>query len=148
MRYRRLVVTALAATSLLTLGASAQDTQAVKGPFRGTMVCEKMPASPDILRVPFDLKVDNSDVQYARPVFDWNGRRVLASELGNGTIDSGGKVHLAASWTIGGVDYRAEYDGTLTAKGGTRVGTQSWRGGRGDGSSRTCAIAVVPAPQG
>ena len=148
MRFRRLVLTALAASCFLPLTASAQDTQTIKGPYRGTLVCEKMPASPDILRVPFDLKVDDKNVQYARPIFNWNGQRVLGSELGNGTIDADGKVHLTSTWSIGGIAYRADYSGTLTAKGGALVGTQSWQGGRGNGSSRTCVAAVVPAPQG
>lgn len=148
MPFHRLAITALAATALLPLSASAQDAQAIKGPFRGVMVCEKMPDSPDILRVPFDLKIDDKTVQYARPIFNWNGARVLGSELGNGALDGAGKIRLAATWAIRGIDYRAEYDGTLTATGGTLIGTQSWRGGRAAGGSRTCSVAVVAAPQG
>jgi len=149
MPFHRLAITALAATAFLPLSASAQDAQAIKGPFRGMMVCEKMPTSPDILRVPFDLVVDNTNVRYARPIFNWNGRRVLGSELGNGTLDGDGKIRLVSGLRIGGVTYRTEYNGTLTAKGGTLTGTQSWQGGRGGkGSSRTCVAAVVPAPQG
>ena len=148
MRFHRLVLTALAASALLPLVASAQDTQAAKGAFRGVMVCEKMPASPDILRVPFDLRVDDKAVQYARPILDWNGGQVLGSEFGGGTLDGEGKIRLASTWSIRGLDYRAEYAGTLTAKGGTLIGTQSWQGGRGASGSRACSIAVVPAPQG
>jgi hypothetical protein len=150
MHFHRLAITALTATSLLPVAASAQspNPQPVSGAFRGMLVCEKIPASPDILRVPFDLKVDGGNVQYARPIFNWNGQRVLGSELGNGTLGSDGKIHLAAAWSIRGVSYRTEYTGTLTATGGTLTGTQSWQGGRGSGSSRTCNAAVVPAPQG
>ncbi len=148
MPFHRLVITPLAACTLLPLMASAQDAQVTKGPFRGVMVCEKMPYSPDILRVPLDLRIDDKAVQYARPIFNWNGARVLGSELGNGTLEADGKIRLAATWAIRGVDYRAEYNGTLTATGGTLSGTQSWRGGRGANGSRSCNIAVVPAPQG
>ncbi len=112
------------------------------------MVCEKMPDSPDILRVPFDLTIDDKSVQYARPIFNWNGAHVLGSELGTGLLGDDGKLHIAAAWVIRGVDYRAGYDGALTATGGTLTGTQSWRSGRRAGGSRTCSIAVVPAPQG
>ena len=74
--------------------------------------------------------------------------RVLGSELGTGTLDGDGKVRLAATWAFRGIEYRAEYNGTLGASGGTLSGTQYWRGGRGASGSRTCSIAVVPAPQG
>jgi hypothetical protein len=31
-------------------------------------------------------------------------------------IDRDGKIRLAATWSMRGMDYRAEYAGTLTAK--------------------------------
>ena len=98
--------------------------------------------------MPFDVRVDDKTVQYARPLFNWNGTRVLGSELGAGAIEADGRVHLAAMWSMRGIDYRTEYDGTLTAKGGTLMGTQSWHGNRAGTGSRTCSIAIVPAPQG
>jgi hypothetical protein len=119
----------------------------LKGPFRGTMVCEKAPVATDILRAPFDLRMDGKSVAYARPLFNWNGTRVVGSELGNGAIESDGTVRLTSAWSTAGIDYRTEYSGSLTPKGGTLMGTQSWHG-RGATGSRTCVVAVVPAPRG
>ncbi len=148
MPFRRLAITALAASAFLPLSASAQDAQVVKGPFRGTMVCQKAPVAADILRVPFDLRIDDKNVQFARPLLNWTGTRVLGSELGTGTIEADGKIHISATWSMRGIEYRTDYSGNITPKGGTLMGTQSWQGGRGATGSRTCVAAVVPAPQG
>jgi hypothetical protein len=138
-------VAAIAATSQFSVAAGAQSPE---GAFRGMFVCAKMPTSPDILRVPFDLTVSNGNVQFARPLFNWNGTRVLGSEMASGTLDGDGKLHLSSGWTMRGVTYRGDYNGVLTATGGTLTGTQSWQGSGGNGSSRACTAAMVPAPQG
>jgi hypothetical protein len=150
MNTNLLSVTAIAATSLLPIVAGAQSAtsaQSLEGAYRGMFVCEKVQTSPDILRVPVDLKISNGNVQFARPVFNWNGQRVVGSELGSGTVDADGKLHLASDWTFRGITYRGDYNGTLTASGGTLSGTQSWSAPQVNGS-RTCTAAVVPAPKG
>jgi hypothetical protein len=111
-------------------------------------VCEKMAASPDILHVPSDLVVNGDTVAFARPIFNWNGRRVLGSELGIGTVGADGKLGLKSSWNFRGVNYTGNYSGTLNANGGALSGTQSWQPRRGASGSRTCIIALVPAPKG
>jgi hypothetical protein len=143
MIYHRIFALAIFA-SLLVATAAAQS---VKGTYRGMFVCEKMKASPDILHVPLDLAIRGDSVQAARPLFNWNGTRVLGSELGSGTIDSDGKLHMTSNCTIGGVSYQGDYSGTLTAKGGTFTGTQSWHDAQGNEGSRTCTAALVPAPK-
>lgn len=137
--------------SLVTCGAllvcaGAASAQTPDRAYRGMLLCEKMRASPDILHVPLDLIVRGNDVQFARPIFNFNGQRVLGSELGIGTVDGGGKVHLTSSWYFRGVIYSGDYTGMLHGGGGTMSGTQSWAGPNG-GGSRTCTAALVLAPQ-
>jgi hypothetical protein len=122
--------------------------QALEGAYRGMFVCEKMAASPDILHVPSDLVVNGDTVAFARPIFNWNGRRVLGSELGIGTVGADGMLGLKSSWNFRGVNYTGNYSGTLNANGGALSGTQSWQPRRGASGSRTCIIALVPAPKG
>lgn len=136
--------------------ASAQDfspqsqkqSQTFATAYRG-IVCEKRQAAADILRVPIDLAVHDNQVFYARPLFDPNGMRVLGSEIGTGSVDSNGKLHLTATWNFRGLVTQADYSGSLTPSGGTLTGTQSWRGpGDNSGSgSRACHIALVAASE-
>src|ERR1700743_278805 len=60
----------------------ASPARPVAGAHRGTIVCEQAPGSADILHVPLDIAVRGSAVQFARPLFDPGGTRVLGSELG------------------------------------------------------------------
>ena len=139
-----LTLATVAATSLLTSAAGAQS---LEGAYRGMFVCEQFKGSPDILHVPLDLAVRGGNVQFARPLFNWNGTRVLGSELGTGTIDADGKLHLTSQWDSRGVTFRGDYAGTLTPTGGTVMGTQSWTGPEGKRGNRTCTAAFVVAPQ-
>lgn len=137
--------------------ASAQDfspqsqkqSQTFATAYRGMIVCEKRQAAADILRVPIDLAIHDNQVFYARPLFDPNGMRVLGSEIGTGSVDSTGKLHLTATWNFRGLVTQADYSGSLTPSGGTLTGTQSWRGpGDNSGSgSRACHIALVAASE-
>ena len=142
----RLCITMLLAASA-GLAAFPAAAQSLDGAYRGMFVCEKMPASPDILRVPIDLLSKSGAIQFARPIFNFNGQRVLGSELGSGTVDADGTLHLKSSWHFRGVTYEGEYSGTLKAGGGTLTGTQAWSGPKGDRASRTCTAALVLAPQ-
>jgi hypothetical protein len=108
------------------------------------LVCEKLPNATDILHVPIDLAVRGDQVQFARPLFNLDGTRVLGSELGAGSVDADGKVHVTSSWDVGGTPIKGDYSGMLTASSGTLSGTQSWRGPEGDARSRTCQVALVP----
>ena len=104
------------------------------------------PGSADILHVPVDLVIHGDKVQYARPLFNLEGTRVTGSELGAGSYDTAGTVHVTSEWYVRGIAVRGDYSGTLTLSGGTLSGTQSWRGPEGDAHSRTCEVALVPAP--
>ena len=141
---RTLVITAFVAMWQCTTLANAQS---IEGTYRGTLVCEKMPASPDILNAPLDVSVRGNSVLFARPLFNWNGTRVVGSELGTGTIDAEGKVHLTSSWYNGGIAVQGDYSGALTKTGGMFSGTQAWRGGQGNSGNRSCTAALVAAPQ-
>jgi hypothetical protein len=112
--------------------------------YRGTFVCEKAPGSVDILRVPADMAVRGDQVQFARPLFNL-GTLVLGSEMGAGSIDPSGTVHLTSTWNFRGITVHGDYHGTLTQGGGTLTGIQSWRGRDGTGYSRTCQVALVVA---
>ena len=139
------VVVALAAGSLTSAAMAAQT---LPEKFRGMYVCGKLPTRHGILRVPLDLAIDGNNVHFARPLFDVNGTRVMGSELGKGTIDDDGKVHVTSDWSYLGDIAHAEYTGTLTASGGTLTGTQIWtRPGVMAPVGRTCTAALVPAPK-
>jgi len=96
MSTSRSVLAAAASTALLCGVASAET---LDGAYRVMLLCEKMKASPDILHVPLDLVLHGSDATFARPIFNWNGRRVLGSELGSGQIGSDGRIHLPSPGT-------------------------------------------------
>ena len=137
----------LTTTIVLTLAASV-DAYALEGKFRGTYVCSKLPTTRDMLSAPIDLVVHDNAVQFARPLFNLNGARVVGSELAAGTIDRDGTLHLASEWSYLGDNAKASYTGTLTATGGTLIGSQSWTGPDGETPlSRPCAAAFVPTTE-
>lgn len=108
-------------------------------------MCEKTPGSADILNVPADLAIRGDQVQFARPLFNLRGTRVLGSEMASGSIDPDGAAHLTSTWSIRGITVHGDYRGTLTPSGGALTGIQTWRGLDGAGHSRTCQIAPVLA---
>jgi hypothetical protein len=141
------IALALTAAALFSAPAGA-DSQPQSGAstYRGTFVCEKSPGAADILHVPLDVAVRGDNVEFARPLFNLRGTRVLGSELGAGSIDPDGKVHLTSSWDVRGIVVHGDYSGTLKSSGGTLTGTQSWHDPAGEARSRTCQAALVPAP--
>ena len=90
----------LVALGMMTALPAHADSQPIPARFRGMMVCERMPdtAGTDILHVPLDMVVRGNSVQFARPTFNPDGTRVTGSELGSGTLDADGKVHLTSEW--------------------------------------------------
>src|SRR5262245_30331292 len=130
----------LAATTAL---AAPSNEQTVGGPYGGTYVCQKVGAARGILRVPIDLVIRNSNVEFARPLLNWTGTRIIGNEMAHGTTDPDGKIHLTSTWYNGGIIFHAEYNGTLTPSGGTFTGTQTWHSPRGLNGSRTCTAALV-----
>jgi hypothetical protein len=138
---------ALAALGSLPLALASAKAQAIEGKFRGMYVCEKLPTTRDILRAPLDLIIDGGSVQFARPLFNLNGGRVVGSELGSGSLGDDGKLHLTSQWGYLGNTAQGDYSGTLTPAGGTLIGTQLWTAPDGSAVSRTCTAALVPAPK-
>jgi hypothetical protein len=132
----------LAATPAL---AAPTGEQSVKGPYRGSYVCQTKLGVPGIFRVPIDLVIRNGNVEFSRPLLSWNGRwtQVIGNEMASGTIDADGKVHLTSTWYNGGAIFHADYSGTLTPSGGTFMGTQTWHSARGLNGTRTCTAALV-----
>jgi hypothetical protein len=122
-----------------------QSPPSLANAYRGMFVCEKAPGAADILQAPLDVAVHGSEVQLARPVFNLRGTRVLGSELGDGSVDASGKVHVTSTWEFRGIAVHGDYSGTLTPSGGTLTGTQSWHAPNGEAHSRTCQAALVPA---
>ena len=72
---------------------------------------------------------------------------MVGSELGSGTIDAQGKLHLTSTWYRFGATFDTDYSGALTKTGGTFTGTQSWRDGRNNSGKRNCTAAFLLAPQ-
>jgi hypothetical protein len=79
------------------------QSQSSANAYRGMFVCEKAPGSADILNVPADLAVRGDQVQFARPLFNLRGTRVLGSEMAAGSIGASGTVHLTSTWNIRGI---------------------------------------------
>src|SRR5262249_23463024 len=87
-----------------TTSVAAQSNEQTAGPYRGMYVCQnKLGAGPDILRVPIDLVVRNGNVEFARPLLNWNGTRIIGNEMAHGTTDPDGKIHLTSTWYNGGI---------------------------------------------
>jgi hypothetical protein len=154
MRRDVLVLSLLAAMPVCLVQAQAQSqtqpqtegqSQSPADAYRGMFVCEKAPGSADILNVPADLAVRGDQVQFARPLFNPRGTRVLGSELAAGSKDASGTVHLTSTWNIRGITVHGDYKGTLTPSSGTLTGTQSWRGQDGEAHTRICHAALVLA---
>ncbi len=145
MEHRRIASFGMYSLLLATMPALAAPTgeQSVKGPYRGSYVCQTKLGVPGIFRIPIDLVIRNGNVEFSRPLLNWNGRRVIGNEMASGTIDADGKVHLTSTWYNGGVIFHADYSGTLTPNGGTFMGTQTWHSARGPNGSRTCTAALV-----
>ena len=144
MQIRTFPLMVIVVMSQLTAIARAQS---FDGTFRGSLVCEKAPATADMLSAPLDMNIRGSNVQFARPLFNLDGTRVIGSELGTGTIDPQGNLHLKSNWYRFGVTVDADYSGALTKTGGTFSGTQSWRDGKNNSGKRACTAALVLAPQ-
>jgi hypothetical protein len=144
MQIRTFPLMVIVVMSQLTAIARAQS---FDGTFRGSLVCEKAPAAADMLSVPLDMNIRGNNVQFARPLFNLDGTRVIGSELGTGTIDPQGNLHLKSNWYRFGVTVDADYSGALTKTGGTFSGTQSWRDGKNNSGKRACTAALVLAPQ-
>jgi hypothetical protein len=146
MRNRTML--AVAATAAVSLTSASAGAQTVEGAFRGSYVCEKLPTTPDVLRVPLDMVIRSNEVQFSRPLFNLNGTRVRGSEIALGTIDADSRLHLRSRWTYLNNTADGEYTGTLTPKGGTLTGTQTWTGpAGGEPVIRSCTAALVPAPR-
>lgn len=150
MKHRR--ISLLGACSLLIAAtpvfAATSSEQAVRGPYRGTYVCQALGPARGILRVPIDLVIRNGNVEFARPLVNWNGTRIIGNEMASGTTDPNGAVHLTSTWYNGGIAFRADYSGTLTPTGGTLTGIQMWHSARGLNGSRTCTAALVELAPG
>ena len=142
MRFPTLSLTAMVVMQLVP----AAHAQSFDGTFRGTLVCEKMPATADMLTAPLDISIRGSSVQFARPLFNLDSTRVVGSELRTGTIDAEGKLHLTSNWYRFGVSFETDYNGSVTKTGGTFSGTQTWRDNRNNSGKRNCTAAFLLAP--
>ena len=69
---------------------------------------------------PHCVAVRGGEVQFARPLFNLRGKRVLGSELGDGAVDADGEVHMTSTWEFHGIRVRGDYRGALTPSGEVR----------------------------
>lgn len=139
---RTAVIGLALAAWMATTGLAAAET--FDGAYRGMIVCEKLSASPGMLRAPFDITIAGKTVVAARPIFNRQGTRVVGSEIATGTVGDDGAIKLVSNWNGGNTSYQGNYGGTLTGKGGTLTGTQAWVMPQGQ-QSRTCTLAVIQA---
>jgi len=128
----------------LTTAEHAVSDQSLDGTYQGTLVCAQMPYAAGPLRAPLDINVAGKSATFARPIFNLDGSRVVGSEIGTGSMDPDGTLHLISSWICNNAPARARYDGTLTVTGGTLSGSQTWNLG-GEHHTRQCFAAVVKA---
>ena len=143
---------ALAAAAISLAGtveaAHAQDAApavtppSLDGHYQGTLVCERFPAAPGILRAPLDIIVAGTDVRFARPTFTIDGSRVTGSEMASETLAADGKVVFVSKGENINASYQASYSGMLALSGGTLTGTQTFSTPRGS-RTRTCHAAFV-----
>jgi len=140
MTRNRIVLVALAGS----LFASTTSAQSLEGPFRGSLVCGKLQPAAPMLRAPLDLIIRGSEVIFARPIFNANGR-VIGTEIGSGTLEADGKLHVTATWEDGGWGFTGEYGGTLAPAGGALTGTEAWHAPNGTTDMRSCTAALVAA---
>jgi hypothetical protein len=112
------------------------------GAYRGTMVCTKLSNSQFILRAPLDITISGKAVVAARPVFDLQGRFVVASEIATGSIGDDGAISFSSNWQGGASSFAGTYSGTITEKTGTLTGTQNWTTVNGK-EIRNCTAAIV-----
>ena len=69
----------------------------------------KITTTRDILRAPFDLVIKGNSVQFARPLFNLDGTRVIGTEFGDGTVDDDGRLHLTSEWGFLGNSAHGDY---------------------------------------
>src|SRR5215471_17325667 len=145
MEHRRIASFGVYSLLLIaTTAVAAPSNEQTAGPYRGMYVWQtKVGAGPGILHAPSDLVIRNGNVEFARPLLNWNGTRLIGNEMAYGTTDPDGKIHLTSTWYNGGILFHADYSGTLTQSGGTFTGTQTWHSPRGLNGSRTCTAALV-----
>jgi hypothetical protein len=125
--------------------ARAQDAPAaasLDGHYRGMLVCERLPRTPGPLRAPLDIIVSGTEARFARPMFTLDGTRVTGSEMASGTIGADGKVQFASKGENLNATYQGSYSGTISAKGGTLDGMQTFSTPAGN-RTRACFAAFV-----
>jgi hypothetical protein len=129
-------------------GSVLAEQQPADGAYRGTLVCEHLQGAQGILRAPLDVTVTGGSVVASRPIFNRDGTHVVGTEIATGTLNADGALNLASTWSTDGVSFKAAYNGTLTAMGGTLTGTEIWVRPAANGGtvSRTCYGAYVKAP--
>jgi len=93
-----LAVTALGSACLLAAGSFDVT-------FRGMIVCEKLQASPNMLRSPLDITVAGTTAIAARPIFNRTGTVVVGSEITTGPVGNDGRIKLIWSWKAGRSSY-------------------------------------------
>jgi hypothetical protein len=98
MRNRRLLN--LATCVVGTFVAITANAQTIEGKFRGMYVCEKLPTTRDILLAPIDLVIKGDNAQFARPLFNFDGTRVVGTEMAAGTINGDGQLHVTSEWSF------------------------------------------------
>ena len=122
--------------------SAAPAAVSLDGHYQGTLVCERMPGAPSLLRAPLDLIVAGTDVRLARPMFNLEGTRVTGTEMAGGTIGGDGKLQLVSRGEAFNATFQASYNGTLSVAGGTFTGTQTWTSPFGS-RTRNCNGAFV-----
>ena len=135
------LVTSLA---IVTLACAANVARADvrDGAYHGMIVCEKLQNTKFMLIAPLDITIAGKKVTAARPIFNLQGSRVVASEIATGIVADDGTIYFLSNWQGAGSSFQGHYKGTITEKGGTLTGTQDWTMADGK-QSRACSVAVV-----
>jgi hypothetical protein len=126
----------------LALSSQAAMAEGRDGDYRGTMVCTKLNNSQFMLRAPLDITISGKTVLAARPVFDLQGRFVVATEIATGSIADDGAISFNSKWHGGASSFAGSYSGRITDKTGTLTGTQDWTTVNGK-ETRNCSAAIV-----
>lgn len=135
---------ALTAFALLAVSQTA-SAAGLDGPYRGTLVCEKMRNTPFQMRLPLDIVVTGKTALAVRPIINPDTNQAVGTEIGTSAVGDDGAVRFSSSWKSPRGNFIGDYAGTITEHGGTLIGTQSWTLPNGGQVLRHCTAAFVQA---
>ncbi len=130
----------LSAAIVCAIFAAPAQAQVRDAPYRGTLVCGKLPFAEDPERAAIEVDLSGNTGPYHRPVHSPTRLTVAGTETGTGTVN-GNKISLTGGWKSEKSSYEATYSGTFVRRSAKLTGTQIWTH-EGKSYTRNCAGAI------